>query len=410
MELIREGNKTAANEFFQKAVDVTPRMAYNLIQVLKQEDVDYIVAPYEADAQMAFLSMNGFVDAVITEDSDLVPYGATKILFKMDQTGQGKEIRRENLDASRDMDLRGWTQSMIRHMCIMAGCDYLEGLNGFGVKKAHTWIKKYKDDMERIFTLLRADRNVALPEDYETRFKQADLTFQHQRIYDPRTKTIRPLSDFPSEFHGHEQLDFIGPHLTPEIGLGIATAILDPHSKQPFEQIIAAALGRLPNGSSASNASSTTTSTAANTTTTNATATPAGKMDLDAALFQRRRVAFGTGLFGSPASSTKKGMSLPPSPHMKKLDMYFGKAFKPPSKTSGKDTQGSSQQSSQVSQVETASVDDIIDGEEDDDDVDLSNITRDSDDEYDGASLLAFAGECRVLILLQLRLQSLLRT
>lgn len=236
MECLREGNRTGATEYFQKAVDVTPRMAYNLIQCLKQENVDYIVAPYEADAQMAFLSINGLVHAVITEDSDLIPYGASRIMFKMDQTGhvrrknpiflcesqgahmlklsfpQGKEFRNEDLQAAREMDLKGWTQSMLRHMCIMAGCDYLEGLNGFGVKKAQQWIKKYRDDMQRIFNLLKADRNVGFSDDYETRFKKADMTFKHQRVYDPRNQAIRPLLDLPVEL-ANEELDFIGPHI-----------------------------------------------------------------------------------------------------------------------------------------------------------------------------------------------------
>ena len=33
------------------------------------------MAPYEADAQMARLAIQGDVDAVLTEDSDLLPYG-----------------------------------------------------------------------------------------------------------------------------------------------------------------------------------------------------------------------------------------------------------------------------------------------------------------------------------------------
>ncbi len=49
------------------------------MQVLKQEKVDYIVAPYEADAQMTFLSVNKLVDAVITEDSDLIPFGCSRV-------------------------------------------------------------------------------------------------------------------------------------------------------------------------------------------------------------------------------------------------------------------------------------------------------------------------------------------
>lgn len=39
-----------------------------------------IVAPYEADAQLAYLSRSGTVDVVITEDSDCLPYGCKKVL------------------------------------------------------------------------------------------------------------------------------------------------------------------------------------------------------------------------------------------------------------------------------------------------------------------------------------------
>lgn len=37
--------------------------------------MECIVAPYEADAQMAYLALTGDVDAVLTEDSDLLTYG-----------------------------------------------------------------------------------------------------------------------------------------------------------------------------------------------------------------------------------------------------------------------------------------------------------------------------------------------
>lgn len=48
-------------------------------KVLKQENVQYIVAPYEADAQMTFLAISGQVDVVITEDSDLIPFGCPRV-------------------------------------------------------------------------------------------------------------------------------------------------------------------------------------------------------------------------------------------------------------------------------------------------------------------------------------------
>jgi exonuclease-1 len=50
-------------------------------KVLKQENVQYIVAPYEADAQLTFLAVCRQVDAVITEDSDLIPFGCPRVSF-----------------------------------------------------------------------------------------------------------------------------------------------------------------------------------------------------------------------------------------------------------------------------------------------------------------------------------------
>ncbi|KAL4563189.1 hypothetical protein LXL04_027225 [Taraxacum kok-saghyz] len=58
----------AAYECYQKAVDISPTIAYELIQVLKQENISYVVAPYEPDAQMTFLALRKHVDAVITDE------------------------------------------------------------------------------------------------------------------------------------------------------------------------------------------------------------------------------------------------------------------------------------------------------------------------------------------------------
>ena len=41
----------------------------------------YVVAPYKADAQIAFLVVNGHADFAISEDSDLLVYGCKKVSF-----------------------------------------------------------------------------------------------------------------------------------------------------------------------------------------------------------------------------------------------------------------------------------------------------------------------------------------
>lgn len=62
-------------------------------QVIKRiPGVRYVVAPYEADAQLGFLARNGHVDAVITEDSDIILFGCTRVVFKLDRDGTGQEV------------------------------------------------------------------------------------------------------------------------------------------------------------------------------------------------------------------------------------------------------------------------------------------------------------------------------
>ncbi|XP_071683634.1 exonuclease 1 [Lolium perenne] len=201
------GNSRAAYECYQKAVDITPKIASDLIQVLKQEKVDYIVAPYEADAQMTFLSVNKLVDAVITEDSDLIPFGCSTIIFKMDKFGQGVEFQITRLERNRELDLNGFTKQMLLEMCILSGCDYLPSLPGMGVKRAHALIQKLKS-YEKVIKHLRYSA-VSVPPQYEENFKKAIWAFQFQRVYDPAIEDIVHLSGIP---HGLSEDDFLGPY------------------------------------------------------------------------------------------------------------------------------------------------------------------------------------------------------
>ena len=57
-------------------------------QAARSQGVDCLVAPYEADAQLAYLNKAGIVQAVITEDSDLLAFGCKKV----PNINQGAEV------------------------------------------------------------------------------------------------------------------------------------------------------------------------------------------------------------------------------------------------------------------------------------------------------------------------------
>ncbi|KAM1883503.1 hypothetical protein ACFX13_004856 [Malus domestica] len=195
------GNSAAAYDCYQKAVDISPSIARELIQVLKQENVCYVVAPYEADAQMTFLAVSKQVEAVITEDSDLIPFGCPRIIFKMDKFGQGVEFQYSMLHRNKDLSFSGFTKQMLLEMCILSGCDYLQSLPGMGLKRAHALIKKFTS-YDKVIKHLKYS-TASVPPLYEESFKKAILTFQHQR----------------------------------HIAKGIAEGDIDPFTKMPFQEM-----------------------------------------------------------------------------------------------------------------------------------------------------------------------------
>ena len=47
-----DGNRDAAYTCYQRCVDICPELAACLITELKKRDIEFVVAPYEADAQV----------------------------------------------------------------------------------------------------------------------------------------------------------------------------------------------------------------------------------------------------------------------------------------------------------------------------------------------------------------------
>lgn len=231
LEYERLGNHSAAYECYQRAVDITPAIAFRLIQVLRQENVQYVVAPYEADAQLVFLALNRHVDFVITEDSDLIVYGCPQIFFKMDKHGQGVGFQISDITANKDIDLSDFTKQMILEMCIMSGCDYLPSLPGIGVKRSHGLIKRFRT-YQKALKHLEA-KGVLIDPQYEQGFHRAILTFRHHRVYDPVKKEMVHLTGVPSELDTN--LDFLGPHLPQTTATAIARGEVDPTTFESFQ-------------------------------------------------------------------------------------------------------------------------------------------------------------------------------
>ncbi|EOA40006.1 hypothetical protein CARUB_v10008695mg [Capsella rubella] len=243
MVKLKEGNVGAATELFQRAVSVTSSMAHQLIQVLKSENVEFIVAPYEADAQLAYLSSlelkQGGIAAVITEDSDLLAYGCKAVIFKMDRYGKGEELILDNVFQAVDKKpcFQDFDQELFTAMCVLAGCDFLPSVPGVGISRAHAFFSKYQS-VERVLSVLKTKKGKLFPDDYSSSFAEAVSVFQHARIYDfgaKKLKHLKPLAENLLNL-SVEQLEFLGPDLSPSVAAAIAEGNVDPITMEAFNR------------------------------------------------------------------------------------------------------------------------------------------------------------------------------
>ncbi|TXG50831.1 hypothetical protein EZV62_023355 [Acer yangbiense] len=242
MEKLKEGNVNAATEHFQKAINITPAMAHQLIQILRSENIEFVAAPYEADAQLAYLSSlevgKGGIVAVITEDSDLIVYGSQATVFKMDRYGNGKELLLDKVfdSLTGTPSFRSFDKELFIGMCVLAGCDFLPSVPGIGIAKAYSMVSKYRN-IDHVLSVLKFEKGSQMPEDYPKSFREAVAVFQHARVYDAGIKKIKHLKPLRRQLLQslNEELDFLGPEIPPSVATAIAEGRLDPKLVFPLE-------------------------------------------------------------------------------------------------------------------------------------------------------------------------------
>ncbi|KAJ1617557.1 PIN domain-like protein [Pavlovales sp. CCMP2436] len=190
------------SDAFYAAIDITPEIARALQLRLKREGVEFIIAPFEADVQLAYLCLSGVVHCVCTEDSDILVYQCPRVLYKLDRTGYADWFEFEELkelaDGARPLFAPWplWRESQFTNMCILAGCDYLANPKKVAIKGAHQLCLQYTSDRDLLRVLqMRGHIGTTSKEsaEYVRCFRTAQLIFSYAPVYDPLTKSIRRL-------------------------------------------------------------------------------------------------------------------------------------------------------------------------------------------------------------------------
>ena len=143
----------------------------NLLEVMK---IPCFYATTEAEATCSYLNINRKVSAVLTEDTDVLAYGARRFLSNINTHNETMiEVKISNI--LEDLNL---TQKEFTDMCIMCGTDYNKNIPKIGPIKSYTLISEHKtiEEIERctnldtsILKYKRSRELFSFPDDYFTK-------------------------------------------------------------------------------------------------------------------------------------------------------------------------------------------------------------------------------------------------
>jgi len=141
------------NKLLVRAVRILPALVGAVISGLRARGHAVVVAPFEADAQLAMLAHEGRVDFVVSTDQDMIVHGVCRIIAKADySTGDCTvfSVSRLPVGPLASDDVRADTaagliapyeprerQVILRYLAALSGCDYnkFEGIADCGARK-----------------------------------------------------------------------------------------------------------------------------------------------------------------------------------------------------------------------------------------------------------------------------------
>ena len=251
-----------------------PEVVASVIDALRENDIPFMVAPYESDGQLAFLSNQGYIDLIITEDSDLIAYGASPILYKLsNDTPSGTLIRREDLSAnqqSKNIDLTDWSPIMLAVLFVALGSDYGTKLKGIGLVGTcrmvrAAFLEPINDAtqcplsifLKRLFEeTLEPNVTDELKREYTKSFLEGLYMFRHPVVYDPVKQRCCTVGE-PEHGGGDPELvsyppyaalcrdakrreQIAGPLLEQPLAIYVAEGWISPRTKRPYKRNAAA--------------------------------------------------------------------------------------------------------------------------------------------------------------------------
>jgi len=171
-------NKEQKIKLLKQSVVITGKQMDQCKEVLRLIGIPVIDALEEADPQCALLSKLNLVDAVASEDMDLLTFGVEKLLKNVNAS------KITEISLSKILSETGLTQDKFIDLCILMGCDYAPTIDGIGMNKAYMLIKKYGslDVIVNLPVLRVGQQNIQISSEFRNKYQIARDYFKNPPV------------------------------------------------------------------------------------------------------------------------------------------------------------------------------------------------------------------------------------
>lgn len=137
--LDRKDIETEMWHFENTLLSVTPQDFQLLRELFEICSIPYIEAVEEAEGTCYLLMQQGHVDAVLTDDTDVLAYGCKTMLHRINLMNEHVV----SLDLEKVLRELDFSFSQFQDFCIMCGTDYNHNLSKIGCERAYRLLLQY---------------------------------------------------------------------------------------------------------------------------------------------------------------------------------------------------------------------------------------------------------------------------
>jgi flap endonuclease-1 len=174
-EALEYGDMEGARKYAQGASRLTPEMVNEAKDLLSAMGIPWVEAPSEGEAQCAHMCRTGSVNAVGSQDYDVLLFGAPSLVRNLSVGGRRKVpgqdryvlVEPERIELQKMLETIGVSREQLILAGMLMGNDFYPGVKGIGSKTALKIVKE-KINSSEIKEFVKGKYNIEFPEEFDS--------------------------------------------------------------------------------------------------------------------------------------------------------------------------------------------------------------------------------------------------